>query len=509
MDNNFLDEPEYLKPFHDGVETTYVFIAEWGHRFCFAVTDNPNTPLFSLLNQAYLKGPLNDTMRDIIDTWKNPVFYIAGENISYNDLLKDNKFPVMLFRLICSDTSPYTNYDKLPEIKLENTDILNMINDFEARYSTGTTLEDILSAIVMDLVLNSKKLTKLYVNSNIKKRIERKTEMNARVNFKVTSKKPENQINDINGTTTRLYYSTDDYKENSGILTFSNDFSNNVIHYFLWARKSVGTENNQHFESNLILYGVIPFNGNVVEKITDTINEVSTMVKSVGVILIKDGISEADINQIKNDPSLYVLALSSDEIGVDVNTKYRATNLLMYYYETRIYPVVDFPSVVAGDAQMMFGLIDKLCADGRANEALEIAKQNPSAILDCYMVSYYSSEIFKTHYAAGPKFSIEDRQTGSTTRLVKLQDTIDDCALLVVNKTEKRHIIKEHGDREVLTIQDVLNNRSRTRKPILVDDANYVLAHLLSQKGYDLVKAVIKNDIDTQIVPKTKTKKKK
>lgn len=99
---------------------------------------------------------------------------LVAENISYNDLLKDNKFPVMLFRLICSDTAPYANYDKLPEIKIEDTDILNMINDFEARYSTGTSLEDILSALVMDLVTNSKKLTNSSFNRLIIKYNKRK-----------------------------------------------------------------------------------------------------------------------------------------------------------------------------------------------------------------------------------------------------------------------------------------------------------------------------------------------
>lgn len=95
-----------------------------------------------------------------------------------------------------------------------------------------------------------------------------------------------------------------------------------------------------------------------------------------------------------------------------------------------------------------------------------------------------------------PKFHVDKRQTGSTKRLIQKQNELD-CTLLVPTDVQKKLLYHKYGfDREIITLNELLNNRPipKQKKDILIDDANYILNLLVSKKGFNLIEAVIKDD---------------
>lgn len=259
-----------------------------------------------------------------------------------------------------------------------------------------------------------------------------------------------------------------------------------------------------------MLYGVIPNDSCVILKIINTINQLSSLVKTLSVIIVKNEFDDGDINQIDNEVPFNVLPLSLSTIKLD-RAFYQIENLIMHFYESNSHMMIDIPSIVAGDAQILFGLINNLWNANKVDEAINVARNNPSALLNCYIISYYSAAIVKNIVAIGPKFSVEDRQTGSTTKLIDIQDKIN-CGLVVANVNIKRQLLHSYGDRNILTFDEVLNNRytpGTPYRPILVDDANYILTKIFAEKGFDIIKAVIKNDENIAIFSKDKMNEEK
>ena len=97
------------------------------------------------------------------------------------------------------------------------------------------------------------------------------------------------------------------------------------------------------------------------------------------------------------------------------------------------------------------------------------------------------------------KYTVEDRQTGSTTRLLDLQDKTG-LPLLVPNYMTKRDIQrKSNHTRDIYTTKDVLDRLARgvestERVEVLVDDANYLFEELLRLAGFEVKKAVFKKE---------------
>lgn len=101
------------------------------------------------------------------------------------------------------------------------------------------------------------------------------------------------------------------------------------------------------------------------------------------------------------------------------------------------------------------------------------------------------------------KFHVDKRQTGSTTRLIQKQNELG-CTLLVPTELQKTQLYHKYGytdkhgyTRDIITLNELLNNRRpilKQKKDILIDDANYILNLLVSEKGFNLIEAVIKDD---------------
>lgn len=132
-------------------------------------------------------------------------------------------------------------------------------------------------------------------------------------------------------------------------------------------------------------------------------------------------------------------------------------------------------------------------------ELLSISGAIPNAF-KCFTVGYYANEIItQITDVYSNKYAVEDRQTGSTTRLLNLQDKTG-LPLLVPNYMTMQDIQRKSNHiRNIYTTKDVLDRLARgvgstEHVEVLVDDANYLFEELLRLAGFEVKKAVFKND---------------
>lgn len=168
---------------------------------------------------------------------------------------------------------------------------------------------------------------------------------------------------------------------------------------------------------------------------------------------------------------------------------------------------LEVPEIIYESIRLIFFLVDQheknegSAIDSNVDffELLSVSGAIPNAF-KCFTVAYYANEIIsQISDINGSKYIVEDRQTGSTTRLLKLQDKTG-LPLLVPNYMTIRDILrKSNYTRNIYTTKDVLDRLARgvestERVEVLVDDANYLFEELLRLAGFEVKKAVFKND---------------
>lgn len=165
------------------------------------------------------------------------------------------------------------------------------------------------------------------------------------------------------------------------------------------------------------------------------------------------------------------------------------------------------PEIIYESIRLIFFLVDQheknegSAIDSNVDffELLSVSGAIPNAF-KCFTVAYYANEIIsQISDINGSKYIVEDRLTGSTTRLLKLQDKTG-LPLLVSNYMAVQNILRKSNHiRNMYTTKDVLDRLARgvestERVEVLVDDANYLFEELLRLAGFEVKKAVFKND---------------
>ena len=168
---------------------------------------------------------------------------------------------------------------------------------------------------------------------------------------------------------------------------------------------------------------------------------------------------------------------------------------------------LEVPEIIYESIRLIFFLVDQheknedSIIDNNVDffELLSISGAIPNAF-KCFTVAYYANEIIsQISDINGSKYIVEDRQTGSTARLLKLQDKTG-LPLLVSNYMAMQDIQRKSNHiRNMYTTKDVLDRLARgvgntEHVKVLVDDANYLFEELLRLAGFEVKKAVFKND---------------